>query len=455
MRILIFMAKKTAVKKGLSKSHAPKARLEKITSMEHTNYKQLVENLEYLAQASKILSSSLDYNKTINNVTKLLVPDMADWCSVSMLTEDNKIEQLAVAHIDPKQVKWAKALNKKNPPQYSDPKNVTSRVLSTAISEFYPTITEEMMVANTNTPEQLKLLRKLNLKSIMIVPLIVQGKAIGTISFISTDKNHLYGKSDLIIAEEIASRAALAIHNASLFTQSQQALTLRDEFISIASHELKTPITSLKMYGQIVHQQLQQLGVDSRILSSLLKMNEQVDRLTLLVNDMLNVSKIQLGKLEFHEDYFDIQKMVADTVEIVQSSAHKHHIAIVGHITKRVWGDKDRISQVLINLLTNAIKYSPHEYKIMVTLTESKNDMVEIAVRDYGIGIDKEQQNKIFNRFYRVSGINEKTFPGLGIGLYISSEIIRRHHGSFSVVSAKGKGSTFSFTIPHHKPKST
>jgi signal transduction histidine kinase len=410
-----------------------------------------IDGLEYLAKVSKILSSSLDYTKTLTNTVQILVPEIADWCSISMLNPDNSIEQLAIAHIDPKKVKWAKKLNRQNPETLEDAGGMAN-VLRNGTSEIYPVVTDDMLVASAKDEQQLKLLRKLNLTSVMLIPLTVQHKTIGGISFISTSADHHYTHADVALAEEIASRAALAIHNSFLFTESQKALTLRDEFISIASHELKTPITSLKMYGQIVHQQLMEQGIDTSILSSLTKMNGQVDRLTMLVNDMLNVSKIQLGKLEFNEDNFNLQKMVNDTVEIVQSNAPKHHIVIEGNITKSVWGDKDRISQVLINLLTNAIKYSPHEYKIKVTLSEKKRGVAEVKVQDYGIGIDKEQQAKIFTRFYRVSGPDEKTFPGLGIGLYISSEIIRRHGGTLEVNSVKGKGSTFCFTVPFTKP---
>ncbi len=426
----------------------------KKTNKKSANAKQIepADTSEFLAKISKILSASLDYKKTLTNAANALVPQMADWCSVSMLSEDDEIEQVTIAHVDPKKVAWAKKINKRMPADMSSPTGLPN-VLRTGISELYSTITDEMLVASSKRKSELDLLRKLHLSSVMIVPLSVQNLVIGAISFVSTSNHRNYTEADLAIAEEIASRVALAIHNSYIFTESQKALTLRDEFISIASHELKTPITSLKMYGQIVHQQLSEQGIDKTILTTLSKMNGQIDRLTLLVNDMLNVSKIQLGKLEFNEDSFDLGKMVRDTVEVVQASAPKHRIMIEGKVSKRVWGDKDRISQVLINLLTNAIKYSPHEYKINISLTEKKNGLAEVKVQDYGIGIDSEQLGKIFNRFYRAVGPDEKTFPGLGIGLYISHEIIRRHGGTLEVASSKGAGSTFSFTIPFSKPK--
>jgi signal transduction histidine kinase len=311
-------------------------------------------------------------------------------------------------------------------------------------------VTDEMLVANARDKEHLALMRKIGFRSVMIVPLIVEGKPIGALTFVSTESQRYFTKSDLTIAEEVASRAALAIHNSRLFTDAQKAIAIRDEFISVASHELKTPVTSLKMYTQIVLRQLEKQG-NTMLSSPLFKMNAQIDKLTLLINDLLNISKIQLGKLEFNEEHINLQEVVEDTIESIQSGTQSHKLILEGRIKKTVWGDKDRISQVLTNLLTNAIKYSPHANKVKIKVSEGRTH-AQISVQDFGIGIDKEQQRKIFNRFYRVSGPEERTFPGLGIGLYISTEIIKRHGGKISVQSVKGKGSEFSFTIPYKKP---
>jgi PAS domain S-box-containing protein len=415
-----------------------------------TDRKQFEINLKYLSEASKALGSSLDFNETLKTVAKLGVPQIADWCTVDMVGQNGAIDRLAVSHVDAKKVKWAWQLYKENPPHMNKPSGVTA-VINSCKSAFYPVITDEMLVANAKTKEELATLRKLNLTSVMIVPIIIENKAVGVITFVATESRKHFTEADLVIAEEVASRASLAIHNAQLFSDSQAAISVRDEFISVASHELKTPVTSLKMYTQIVLKQLEKRGEDI-LVNPISKMNNQIDKLTLLINDLLNISKIQLGKLEFNEESFDLKEVVKDTIESIQSSTTTHTITLNGKITKHVWGDKDRMSQVITNLLTNAIKYSPSADKVKVQLKESKTH-AEVHVHDYGIGIDKEQQKKIFNRFYRVSGLEEKTFPGLGIGLYISYEIVKRHGGTLSVKSTKGKGSEFIFTIPFKKPK--
>lgn len=421
------------------------ARLYQEAQQEIAERKQIENNLLFLSEASKILASSLDSQTTLANVANLAVPHIADWCSID-IQSDSGIQQLAVAHIDPEKVRWAKELNQKNPPDPHAPSGVPN-VLRTGTPEFYPDISEDLIVAAARDEEELALIRKIGFTSVMIVPLLVQGKAIGAITFVTAESGRHYTSADLAMAEELASRAALAIENARLYTEAQKAIGIRDDFISIASHELRTPITSLKMYTQLLQKQLARKGEES-LVRSCMKMDAQLNKLTALIGDLLNVSKIEHGKLEFQEGMFDLDALVKETVEHIQPTTTKHVIHIEGSIAQPVWGDKDRIGQVLTNLLSNAIKYSPQADTIIVRLTPEP-DMVVVSVQDFGIGIDNEHQSNIFTRFYRVSDPEEKTFPGLGIGLYIAHEIIKRHGGNLTVVSGKEKGSQFSFTLSY------
>lgn len=223
----------------------------------------------------------------------------------------------------------------------------------------------------------------------------------------------------------------------------------KDEFITIASHELKTPITSIKVFNQIM-QKLSFKRKDKEFLHYLDRMEGQINRLTEIITDLLDVSKIQAGKLEFKKDFFNLNELTKEIVEDIQTTTNKHKIIIEEKSTKNIFGDRDRIGQVLTNFLTNAIKYSPNSDKIVVRIIPQK-DGVTIGVQDFGIGISKEDQEKIFERFYRVYTGDEKTFPGLGMGLYISSDIIKRHNGRIWVESEKGKGSTFYFTLFYTK----
>lgn len=233
--------------------------------------------------------------------------------------------------------------------------------------------------------------------------------------------------------------------------EHKQLVQQKDEFIGIASHELKTPVTSIKAYTQVLHASFKKKN-DKHAVTSLGKMNAQLNKLTDLIGDLLDVTKIEAGKLQFNRDQFNFDDLVQETVESMQLTTEKHELIIQGDTRQKIYADKDRLGQVMTNLLSNAIKYSPHTKKIIIVLSK-ENGAVKMCVKDYGIGIPKEKREKVFERFFRVSGPDTQTFPGLGLGLYISNEIIKRLGGRIWVESEKGKGSTFCFILPIEKKK--
>jgi PAS domain S-box-containing protein len=223
----------------------------------------------------------------------------------------------------------------------------------------------------------------------------------------------------------------------------------KDEFIGIASHELKTPVTSIKAYAQLLESRFRKEGHEQSALY-LTRMNTQLNKLTGLIGDLLDVTKIETGKLEFDEEYFDVQELIREIVSEIQLTTEKHTIITELKPTKQLFGDRDRIGQVITNFLTNAVKYSPKGQKIIVSTKVSDNSLV-VSVTDFGIGIAKDLSNRVFERFFRVQTPSGQTFPGMGLGLYISSQIIKRQQGEIWVESSKGKGSTFSFSIPFNR----
>ncbi len=225
----------------------------------------------------------------------------------------------------------------------------------------------------------------------------------------------------------------------------------KDEFLGIASHELKTPVTSIKAYAQVLQVIFSRKG-DTKAVEQLQKMDTQVNKLTNLISDLLDVTKIQQGRLEFHEEYFDFNDLVAEIVEELQLTTRRHKIIKQLGKSKNIYADRERIGQVLVNLLSNAIKYSPNSKKIIVTTNINKGQAT-FCVEDFGVGIPKDKKNKVFEQFFRVSGPAENTFPGLGLGLYVSSEIVKREGGRIWVESAQGRGSTFCFSLPIKKLK--
>lgn len=228
-------------------------------------------------------------------------------------------------------------------------------------------------------------------------------------------------------------------------TEKKEIDRRKDDFLSIASHELKTPLTTIKGLIQL----LQRMVPDSspeKYITTLDKVSVYVDRLNILISDLLDTSKIQSGNIELHKEPFKIDKTIIDTVENLSLAGPNHRITLSGTTDSTVLGDELQISQVINNLISNAIKYSPGSDKVDVYISRVGN-FVKISVKDYGMGINAQDKAKIFERFFRARDIQKK-FPGLGIGLYISHEIIVNHNGTLWVESEVGEGSTFSFTLP-------
>ena len=241
--------------------------------------------------------------------------------------------------------------------------------------------------------------------------------------------------------------------NIKNITERKELEQQKDEFISIASHELKTPVTSIKAYAQILQEGFEKLK-DKRSAELLEKMNGQVDRLTTLIIDLLDFTRIEGGKLKFRKESYNLNELITEVVEEMQRTTKNHKIVLELDKPVQLWGDSYRTGQVITNLLSNAIKYSPNAKKIIVRSKASK-DNITIFVRDFGIGIGKDHLNKLFTRFFRVSESTLNTFPGLGLGLYIAAEIVKRQGGTIRVKSSKGKGSTFYFSLPiRHDAKS-
>jgi PAS domain S-box-containing protein len=234
---------------------------------------------------------------------------------------------------------------------------------------------------------------------------------------------------------------SLYIHDV---TAEKEISMRKDEFISIASHELRTPVTSIKAYGQLLEKRIKKIGDDRSILY-IDKLTEQVGRLAQLLNDLLDVSRIQRGTLLLKKEQLDMHKVLQDVCDAIQETTQTHTITLHGTSQHLVYVDGNKIGEVITNLITNAIKYSPNAAAVDVTL-EEKDMQVYVHVKDKGIGIAHDLKDKVFARFYRVS--NETASTGLGLGLYISKSIIKQHGGNLWVESEPGVGSTFSFSLP-------
>lgn len=409
----------------------------------------------FLTSVNKKLLSSMDYHETLKSVARLAVPHIADWCAIDVLDEAGRLERLAITHIDSAKVKLARDLQYKFPP---DPNAKTGvyHVIKTGKADFYPTITDEMIAQTIKNPEQLRLIRQLGISSAITVPLKVHGKSFGAITFVYAESHKHYDTKDFVFAEELASRAAIIIHNVQLYQQAQKAIASRDQFLSIASHELKTPLTSMILQIQRLLRNIKQQSLATFSFEKMMKMLESVEvqsmRLSQLINDLLNVSLISGGRLELQYEEVDVTTTVRELISRFDEELREkmYKVNITGEKELKILADRLRLEQVIANLVTNAIKYGAGK-PIDISIGKKETD-AEIIVTDHGIGIPAEQQKSIFNLFER--GENAPDNKGFGIGLYIANRIALAHGGKISVESKPNRGSTFILEVPLQPRKS-
>ncbi len=294
----------------------------------------------------------------------------------------------------------------------------------------------------------LKAYRLSGIRSVQSTPLVSRsGKIVGMFST-HWKQVHEPSERELSLLDVLARQVADIIERKFAQEALKESIFLRDEFIAIASHELKTPLTSTKIFTQILQKQFKD---DPKATAFLNRMNDQVNNLTTLISEMLDTTRIQKGKLEFKLTKFIVKDLALEIINDLQQISN-HKLIVEWETNEFVVADKERVKQVLTNYITNAIKYSPDGKKIIIR-SQRKNGLIVVSVRDFGIGIHEEEQKNIFERFYRANKKDGHTYPGLGLGLYISKEIITQMKGKVWVESEIGKGSTFFFSLPIVKDK--
>lgn len=286
------------------------------------------------------------------------------------------------------------------------------------------------------------------------VPMITRGYSTGALDYISkpVDINILLLKVQTFYRIYEQSRALNEMQEKLLeeIEYRKDAERKKDEFISVASHELKTPLTSVKGYLQLLERSLDKSEPEV-IKSRLHRVQSQVEKLNLLIADLLDMSKIESGKLKFNKKLFDFNELLDHVLDVMQQANPQVNLLKKGSIDKHFYGDEMRIEQVIVNFISNAIKYAPDTKEIHI-ITELRGDEIYFAVKDFGIGMAEVHLAKIFDKFYRVEETSER-FQGMGIGLYICREIVERHDGRIGVESQYGGGSEFYFYIPLSRVK--
>lgn len=407
----------------------------------------------FLADAGRLLSGSLDYPTTLRAVAQLAVPSLADWCTIHLLDAHQNVQLIAMAHVDPAKEPLIDKLFHSYPPSLAANTGIGA-VLHTGQTILLPEITAETFRDIAPHTEQQEPLHSLGIVSAMIVPLIARGHTLAALMLVSASAGHMYGQDDVSFAEALAQRAAKAIDNAQLYQQTEQAVRLREQFLSIAAHELKTPLTSLMGQAQLLQRRANREGfLGPRDQHTLHIINNQISRLNRMVMALLDTARIETGQLSIEHARLDIVALTRRAVEELQTAHENRTVEFHTQLeTAIISGDALRLEQVIQNLIQNALKYSTEPSPVTVTVCTEPN-WVNIAVHDQGMGIPEAALPNLFQRFFRADNAEAQHISGLGIGLYVVKEIVTLHGGIIAVESTEGSGSTFTVRLPLATPE--
>ncbi|OGL21828.1 hypothetical protein A2707_00545 [Candidatus Saccharibacteria bacterium RIFCSPHIGHO2_01_FULL_45_15] len=446
------------------------------------------QNLTFLAAASAELASSLDYTRTLHNLAHMIVREIADWCSVDILDDNGKLKQIALTHKDQSAVAWVKQLQKQQGEDRYNEDSAIGKVLATGQSEYYPYITPE---TPTDRSEDSRIIEKLKISSVVIAPLIVREKTVGTITFVSTEQKHHYTKSDLAMFEDLAKRISLTMTNTHFIEETRRQVVELDrlriqlqaanealetrvkrrtaqlevtnlnlqrsnqelqDFAYVASHDLQEPLRKIQAFGTILQDEYAEtLGEGG---DYLVRMRSAAARMSTLIEDLLAFSRVTTHAKEHAE--IDLTTIIGEVLEDLEARIGDTHGTVsVGKLPK-IHADPMQMRQLFQNLIGNALKFHrpdiPPNVIIESTIikpTSNSNGTYEIRVSDNGVGFDEKYLDRIFAVFQRLHG--RDSYEGTGIGLAVCRKIVERHNGEITATSTPGKGSTFIIRLPIKK----
>jgi PAS domain S-box-containing protein len=413
-----------------------------ITKQKHTQ-----QTTRFLADASATLAELTDYESTLQRVASLAVPHFADWCAVDMADVDGSLRRLAVTHSDPAKVQLARELFRRYPPRPTDSNGIMP-VMRTGKSEWSAAISDSLLADLAQDEEHLRIIRDLGLKSYICVPLRSRAKALGALTFVTAESGRVYDADDLRAAEDLASRAVIAIENASLVATLKETDRRKDEFLAMLAHELRNPLAPIRNAVQIFRAKgspVPELQWARDVI------DRQLQQMTRLVDDLLDVSRITRGNIELRKERVQLATSVTSAVEASRPLIEKWgHELTVTLPPQPIFleADHTRLSQVLLNLLNNAAKYTEQGGRIWLN-AEQEGAHAVIRVRDTGVGIPQEMLPRIFEIFTQVDRSLERSQGGLGIGLTLVQSLVEMHGGTVEAHSdGPGKGSEFIVRLP-------
>ncbi|HYE78389.1 MAG TPA: PAS domain S-box protein [bacterium] len=415
-----------------------------------TERRRAEEAQRFLSEASSLLAGSLDFETTLARVTRMAVPFLADSCTVSILDENSQFRRLAIAHVDPDMETWLQAQQEADQASLTKPLQDLLDMLMRGESLMVPLVTEEFLKSFELDEEMEARTRYQATKSFMIVPLAARGRTLGAISFTTSAKysGRTYNQEDLQLAHELTRRAALAVDNARLYRDLQDADKRKDEFLATLAHELRNPMAAIMSAVQVM--QIEDLDEATRQWAMDV-VERQGQHQSRLIDDLLDVSRITRGKISLRRQPIEVAAAIRQVAETKRSLLEEkgHTLTIsLPETPLHVLADPTRLEQILANLLDNAAKYTPNGGQITITAREHLGKVV-MEVSDNGLGIPREMLGRIFDLFTQVGRTLDQQASGLGIGLTIVRRLVELHGGTISAHSqGPGTGSRFSVSLP-------
>ena len=403
----------------------------------------------FLAEAGRLLATSLNTEDTLRVIVHLAVPKLAEWADVSLLDENGDLQRLEIAHEDPAKLEFAQKLAERYPPDKESGGNY--RVARTGIAELYTEISDELLRAGALSEEHYQILKELDLRSAMVVPMKARDRVFGVITFIRSSRHRPYDEDDLAFAELLAVRSALALDNARLYREAQDGNRAKSDFLAIMSHELRTPLTAIFGYTELLT-----AGVAGEVTAPqrahLDRIQASAAHLLTIIEDVLSYARTEAGREQVHTDAFNLSTVVEEALVIVRPNAEKKGLRIDTDLRDDVGlrTDRAKLRQILINLLGNAVKFT--DSGTISLRAEKREGSLAIEVSDPGIGIDPADFDRIFEPFRQLEPSMTRRAGGTGLGLAVSRRFATLMGGSLEVSSESGRGSCFTLLLPLGDP---
>jgi PAS domain S-box-containing protein len=414
-------------------------------TLDVTDAKYAEATTQVLADVGRTLGASLDYETTLTDLSRLLVPRVADWCAVDLVMDADTLHRVAVHHPDPGQVALANEFFVKFPPHPDDPHGAW-HVIKTQEPAWVSEITDEMLEQAAKSSEHLALLRRLHLRSYVCVPLIARNVPIGVLTVVYAESGRRYQATDLAVFMDLARRAAAAVDNARLYQQLKAEDRRKDEFLATLAHELRNPLAPIRT-GLALLRETSDAAVSERTRQV---MERQLGHLVRLIDDLLDLSRVSRGVVRLEVERVDLWTLAGTAIETIRPLLDEAGVQLVVRLPEApvlVEVDRTRISQVLSNVLGNAAKFTEPGGRVELVAQEHDEDVL-ISVKDTGIGIPRDMLSKIFEMFVQV-GRNQRSHTGLGIGLTLVQRLVELHGGRVWAESdGPGEGSTFFVRLP-------